>query len=189
GDARRAEHLLSQASEHVTSTSYPAISAWVEARRAEELARLGDSVALPLIERSLTHFAVSDPTVQHSWTNFFTPVRMDNFALNVYLYLGRRSDAEPLAKRAINSPGSAKFRPVMLADIAAVYLQTGNFEMGTEIASQAFDVACKMQSHWALGRLNNLHQLLRERADHDQQAAQLIAQFRPFFARKKNLHA
>ncbi|MGH7867440.1 MAG: helix-turn-helix transcriptional regulator [Candidatus Dormibacteraceae bacterium] len=145
GHARQAEQLLSQASEHVNSTSHPAIAAWLEARRAEELARLGEPAGLSLIESSLTRFAVSDPTVEHSWTNFFTPARMDNFAINVYLQLGRHNDAQPLVRRALNVPTSAKFRPVLLADIATVSLETGNFEQGTEIAAQALDAAHKMQ--------------------------------------------
>ncbi|MGH7882367.1 MAG: hypothetical protein ACREN8_05615, partial [Candidatus Dormibacteraceae bacterium] len=149
----------------------------LEARQAEELASFGDSRALHLIEGSLHRFNSANPDDETMWTGFLTPVRMDNFALNVYLQLGRHHDAEPLAKRAMESNAYSRLRPVVLADIATLYLKTNNFEQGTEIAAQAFDTARKAQSQWAMGRLNNLRQLIQARAPYDQRAAEIAAQF------------
>ncbi|MGH7883156.1 MAG: hypothetical protein ACREN8_09675, partial [Candidatus Dormibacteraceae bacterium] len=177
GDVRRAEQMLAQALEQITPSNYPRISAWLEARRAEELARLGDKAALPLLESSLGHFAAT-PKADSSWAKFLTPARMDTFALNVYLHLGRHREAEPLASRVMDSvSATSPLRPVVLADVATAYLKSGNFEQGTDIAANAYQSAAKSQSKWALSRLNNLHQLLLARTPQDRRAAELVAQF------------
>ncbi|MGH7867851.1 MAG: hypothetical protein ACREP9_09540 [Candidatus Dormibacteraceae bacterium] len=66
---------------------------------------------------------------------------------------------------------------MVLADVATAYLKSGNFEQGTDIATNAYQSAAKSQSKWALSRLNNLHQLLLARASQDRRAAELVAQF------------
>ncbi|MGH7869460.1 MAG: hypothetical protein ACREP9_17965, partial [Candidatus Dormibacteraceae bacterium] len=162
GDARRAEQMLAQALGHVNPIDFPRVFAWLEARRAEELARLGDKAALQLLESSLNHFATT-PNSDASWGRFLTSARMDVFALNVYLHLGRHQEAEPLARRVMESVSvTSPLRPVILADVAAAYLKSGDFAQGTEIADQAYRAAAKVHSRWALSRLNNLHQMFHD---------------------------
>ncbi|MGH7883079.1 MAG: hypothetical protein ACREN8_09290, partial [Candidatus Dormibacteraceae bacterium] len=175
GDARNAEKMLAQAMEHVTPTEYPRISAWLEARRAEELASLGDTAALPLLESSFSHFTTENPKGE---VYFLSPARLDIFALNVHLHLGCHSDAIASAKRVMASvPATSPLRPIILADVATAYLKSGNFEQGTEIAAQAYQAVATTRSKWAFSRLDNLHQLLQARAPYDSRASELVAQF------------
>ncbi|MGH7866372.1 MAG: hypothetical protein ACREP9_01800, partial [Candidatus Dormibacteraceae bacterium] len=138
GDLRRAERMLAQAMEYINPVDSPHIASWLEAYRAEELAQLGDTAALPLLESSLRHY-MNPPKSDSFWGSFLTPARMDIFALNIHLHFGRHHDAESLATRVMESVSAeSTLRPVVLTDVATVYLKSGNFEQGTDIAAQAY---------------------------------------------------
>ncbi|MGH7883341.1 MAG: helix-turn-helix domain-containing protein [Candidatus Dormibacteraceae bacterium] len=160
GNSSQTLELLGQALAEARLKSSPATYGWLEARRAEELAGLGDAAALPLLEGGLERFAY--PKSDRLWTNFLTPTRVENFAVSVYLNLGRIEEAEPLALAALQTVEYPKLRPVVLADAATVNLRRGSLEAGLELAGEALIIAVELQSRWALGRLQRLGRLLRE---------------------------
>ncbi|MGH7882747.1 MAG: hypothetical protein ACREN8_07550 [Candidatus Dormibacteraceae bacterium] len=181
GNNLEAERMLGQGMEQMTPSSSPLIATWLEASRAEVVARRDDQAALPLLEKSFHRFSTITPNVGTSESTPITPARMDSFALNVNLHLGRHSDAEPIARRLLGATSpSSPLHPISLSDVATVYLKTGNFEEGTEIASKALSAAVNAQSRWAMSRLNNLYALLSERAAKDQRAAEITNQFKEY---------
>jgi hypothetical protein len=157
---RAAVELLSEAVRQADEAGDPMVMAWVRARHAEELAGLGDSSALDVIERAQALFNAGGTDHVRPWTRFVDPARMAGFTTSVYLRLGQTrlaADSIQMTLTALGTTGAlSKRRALILADIAGLQLQQGAVGPGVEYANEALNLALQSESSPALHRLGNL---------------------------------
>jgi transcriptional regulator with XRE-family HTH domain len=157
-DVMPAVRLLRQAEEYVPGNSAPATRAWIAAREAEQLGKLGQQAdALRSLERAFTAFDFARPRVERAWTSFFTANRLGGMTVSTYMTL-RHPDAMAIADSLLAAlpPTSLKSRAVTLTDFAALAVQADEFDRAETFVAEALDVAGRTESVLARQRLLTL---------------------------------
>jgi transcriptional regulator with XRE-family HTH domain len=154
-DVMPAVRLLRQAEEYVPGNSAPATRAWIAAREAEQLSKLGQEAdALRSLERAFTAFDFARPRAERAWTTFFTANRLGGMTVSTYMTLGH-PDAMAVADSLLAAlpPTSLKSRAVTLTDFATLAVKANEFDRAEALVSEALDVAARTESTLARQRL------------------------------------
>lgn len=157
-DIAPAVRLLRQAEEYVPGNSAPATRAWIAAREADQLSRLGDETgALRALERAFTAFDFARPRTERVWTTFFNANRLGGMTVSTYMTL-RHPEATAVADSLLASlpPTSLKSRAVTLTDLATLSLQANDLERAETLVADAIDVAMRTESSISRQRLTAL---------------------------------
>jgi transcriptional regulator with XRE-family HTH domain len=157
----RARAMLTAAQQHVRGPGYATARAWLAAREAEEAAALGDrESAVRAIDRAATALDYASPGGEQAWTAFFGRPRLGSMTVRAYGALGH-PELEAVATEVLGNLGGddRKVNAVVLADVAAAYVQAGHLDRGAAVARQA--LAATRQGEASLGR-----QRLSELASH-----------------------
>ncbi|WP_436785768.1 transcriptional regulator [Yinghuangia sp. YIM S10712] len=157
-DPRQARKMLTAGQERVTGPGCATARAWLAAREAEEAAASGDQEgAIRALERARTAYDYADPASEQAWVRFFGPARLDSLAVSTLARLEHR-DLEQEAERTESRLGAndAKIRAVVLADVAAAYVQVGNLDRAAVTARQAATATTRGEATLGRQRLLDL---------------------------------
>jgi hypothetical protein len=182
-DIAPAARLLQQAGECVPGSSAPATRAWIAAREAEELGRLGDeTAALRALERAFTAFDFARPRTERHWTGFFTANRLGGLTVSTYMALNHR-DATAAADSLLASlsPTDNKARAFALADLTTLAVRNKDFDRASSLVPDAIEVTLRTESSIARQRLLTLASTLTTTTDRNTTGAlrdQIISSLR-----------
>ncbi|WP_394620994.1 helix-turn-helix domain-containing protein [Lentzea sp. JNUCC 0626] len=162
-DPYGAVRLLADASAKVRGAA-AATQSWVSARRAEELAGLGDaSGTLRALDNAMTVFDYANPMTERSWTAFFTPSRLGGLSVSAFGRLGH-PDTDDAARNLLDSlmPTENKVKALVLADLATSASRVADFDRVDALVGQAAPLAVRTEASLAIDRLWELVELLPE---------------------------
>lgn len=154
-DVLPAVNLLKQAEDYVPGSSAPATRAWITARQAEELGRLGDETgALRALERSFTAFDFAQPRTERLWTSFFTANRLGGMTIATYVGL-HHPDATAVGESVLTAlaPTDYKSRGLILADLARLAIRNGELDHAGNLVKGAIETTERNESGIAQQRL------------------------------------
>lgn len=163
GDNHGAVRLLTDAGAQVRGAA-AATQAWVSARRAEELAALGDaSGALRALDSAMTVFDYANPMTERSWTGFFSSSRLGGLTVSAY---GRMDHpgTDDAARELLDAlmPAENKVKALVLADLATSAGRVSDFDRVDALVKQAAPLAVRTEASLAIDRLWELVELLPE---------------------------
>jgi tetratricopeptide (TPR) repeat protein len=116
--------------------------AWLDAVDAECATRCGDlKDALALIDRAESYLRGADHVDAPEWMDWFTPIRLAAFKGNTQLKAGQNRRARDTLTAALDALPAAdtKQRAVMLADLAAVDVASGDVQRACGRIEEALD--------------------------------------------------
>ncbi|WP_326851834.1 hypothetical protein [Actinocrinis sp.] len=141
----------------------PRAQAWMAVRAAQEAAKIGDSgAAIAELEEALDYgseMASAAPEDDaEPWCRFVDRAYIWAMASNVYTHLGAVDDAHASAVRALDSLSAdqVKTRAIVLAEAAHAFARIGGTERAIQCATEAADLASKLEASLAHRRLREL---------------------------------
>lgn len=164
GDHRGAWNVLHQARDHVRARGHARTRAWISARQAEEAAALGErSSALASLAEAMTvydHTAHTE-SVTRPWVRHFDAVRLRSMGVAAYGRLDHprllpAADAVLAALRG----DQPKTRAVILGDVAAARVASGDLDAGCALAHRALAATTRFESVLGYRRLRTLRSTL-----------------------------
>ena len=154
-DTVPAVRLLQQAESYVPGNTAPATRAWVAAREAEELSRLGNETeAMRALERAFTAFDFAHPRTERLWTTFFTANRLGSLTVSTYMGL-RHRDAPAIADSLLASlpPTVRKQRALALSDLTTLCVRANDYDRAEALIDGAIDSTIRTESSLSRQRL------------------------------------
>ncbi|MEW1549403.1 helix-turn-helix transcriptional regulator [Streptomyces tsukubensis] len=171
-DPAQAIGLLTRAAEDVRGPGSATAATWIHARYAEEAAAIGDTTAaLRALDRAQTAYDYADYSTEPSWVRFMSPARVDSLVLSVYGRLGHPELTDTVSA-ATDRLGTDRSEAgvVILGDIAAALLQSGDQDRGVHVAAEFAAAAAArpntMGRHRALTIMSRLPARERDLAEH-----------------------
>jgi transcriptional regulator with XRE-family HTH domain len=163
GDVPAAARTLEEASGQVRG-AVPTTQAWLSARRAEELAALGEhDAALRALDQAVDTFDYPSSGVERPWTSFFTPTRLGGLAVSAY---GRMDhpNTDEAADTLLNSmaPTENKVKAIVLADLATSAARGRDYDRVQSLAPRSARLAVRTECSLAIDRLWELAETLPE---------------------------
>nr|WP_157527290.1 helix-turn-helix transcriptional regulator [Kibdelosporangium sp. MJ126-NF4] len=154
-DIEPAINLLQQAEQYVPGNSAPATRAWIAARQAEELGRLGNETdALRSIERAFTAFDFARPRTERVWTGFFTANRLGGLTVSTYVALDHK-DANIAADSLLASlpPTDYKSRAIALTDLTRLAVRRKEYDHAYDLVGPALSTTIRTETSLARQKL------------------------------------
>jgi hypothetical protein len=161
GDPHTAWQLAHEAVSHAEPNARA--QAWMAVRSAQEAAQLGDSgAALAELELALDYGSDMAPAAPEDdaepWCRFVDRAYIWAMASNVHTRLGSVDDAYTYAVRALDSLAAdrVKTRAIVLAEAAHTFAHIGGTERAIQCATEAADLADKLEVTLVHRRLRGL---------------------------------
>ncbi|MEO3976280.1 helix-turn-helix transcriptional regulator [Streptomyces sp. CAU 1734] len=149
--------LLTQAAQDVRGPGSATAAAWVNARTAEETAASGDETgALRALDRARTAYDYADPSSEQAWVAFMSPARMDAMALSVYGRLAHPDLADAASEATDRLGRRSEAGVVILGDVAAALLQSGDQDRGVGLATEFAEAASTRPNTMGQDRLRKI---------------------------------
>lgn len=165
GDPHTAWQLAHTAIDHAESN--PRAQAWMAVRAAQEAAQIGDSgAAIAELGLALDYGSEMAPAAPEDnaepWCRFVDRAYVWAMASNVYTRLGAVDDAHAAALRALDSLSAdqVKTRALVLAEAAHAFARIGGTDRAAKYATEAADLAHKLEITLVQRRLRRLLPLL-----------------------------
>lgn len=159
GRVATAVQYLEQAGTLLDREPHHRLASWLAAVGSEITANAGSAdESLAFIDRARVALARPVLAPDLSWFDFFDESRLDGFAGYASLRARRYDEAMTLLTATLKRlPGDAvKQRAVVLADLAAAHLASGDLDRSCAIATDAVDSLCQAGYATGLDRLRTL---------------------------------
>lgn len=169
GDHRTAWTLLQEAGTHVRARGHAQARAWISARQAEEAAAIGEhGSALASLAEAMTAYDYVDvaESADRPWVRFFDSARLGSMGVAAYGAMNH-PQLVPAADAVMASLGDGreKTRAVILGDVAAARVASGDLDAGCELARQALTATVAGEATLGYQRLRALRPVLEEHQD------------------------
>lgn len=167
GDSRLTRALMDSALAHSVHHTGPVTRAWLRAVESEVSATLSDHAAsLGALSRAEALLGADEGQPEPEWLDFFNASRLAGFAGSAHLALGQGEQARPHLEQSLAGLPSeaAKQRAVVLADLAATYLET-DLEAACALTAQALE---QLQTTWYATGYERVQSVRRQLAPHQQ---------------------
>jgi tetratricopeptide (TPR) repeat protein len=176
GDTPAAVRMLTEASEEIRGGA-PVTQAWISARRAEELAILGEHAeSLRALDHAVAAYEYAPSGGERPWTCFFTPTRFGSLAVSTYGRLDHpeTGEASDVLLRSM-APTENKAKSLVLADLAISAARARDYDRVRELAGESASLATRTEASLAIDRLWDLAEELPRMSIKDHLIEQLTA--------------
>jgi hypothetical protein len=156
--------LLERAREIAMQNATPTTRAWLAAVEADAQASLGDREACwRTLGRADEEMAEPESVEGPAWMYFFDQAQLSHWAGHAHLRCGNSASARVALGHAYDTLDRSfvRERSVIVADLATVHVEQGDFGKGSQLAGEALDLTAVAGSSRAIQRLR----VLRSRLD------------------------
>jgi transcriptional regulator with XRE-family HTH domain len=169
GDSRRVEEARDKIRAARTfarrASAPPEMLAWLDAVEAEVETRFGDTrKALRLIGHAEEIYATEEPRPMPTWLDWFSPARLAGFKGNTLLIDRQPGPARETLQQVLDQlpEDSAKQRPVILGDLAAVAVSESDPEEACRLSELALDQLARTWYATGMARVRAVRESLSQ---------------------------